>query len=153
LAEAACRRIRADRRKVDCVFDVQVTNDTEVAKTFENTEKLLAGATVTTVAADKAPTRLEEGVTFTAVVERKVPARGLGAPAGTVQFLVDDTEVARVQLDARGQASWTAKFSAAGRYHVTATYTPVERSELFGSSGEVSQTVGDTAEPAEPALP
>jgi hypothetical protein len=153
LAETACSRIRNDRRKLDCIFDVQVTNDTEFAKTFEHTERLLAGATVTTVAADKAPIRLDEGVTFTAVVERKVPVQGLEAPTGIVQFLLDEEEVARVPLDRRGHAIWTARFPRAGRYHVTATYVPAERSELFGSSGEVSQTVGEATAPAEPVTP
>jgi len=144
-AEEACHGIKDERRKVDCVFDVRVTNDTDVAKTFENTEKLLAGATVTTVAADKAPTRLEDAVTFTAAVARKVPARGAGAPTGTVQFFVDETEVARAGLDARGQATWVAKFPEPGTYRITAVYTPTERTELLPSrSGEVTHTVGGT---------
>jgi len=145
-AREVCAGLRAERRKGDCVFDVMVTNDTEVAKTYKFTEQLLAGATATMVTADKRPTKLDEPVTFTAVVTQKVPDPKNSAPAGAVLFFVDDTEMARVELDARGRASWTAKFREPGTYRVMATYVPIERSVLLPSSGEVTHTVGETTE-------
>ncbi len=142
----ACLGIRAERRKDDCVFDVMVMNDPDFARTYKLTEKLQAGATATTVTADKKQTKLDEQVTFTAVVERKVPDRERGAPTGSVQFFIDGTEMAQVEVDAKGRASWTPKFPAPGAYRITATYTPSERTELLPSSGEVTHTVGEKVE-------
>jgi hypothetical protein len=138
----ACKRVRNASRRANCVFDVRVTSDPNFARTYELTETLLAGATVTTVTADKNPTVFAQPVTFTAVVERKVPNRESGAPAGTVQFMIDDVEAGIATLDARGQATWKGTFSKIGTFRVTATYKPLQGSSLLPSNGEVTHTVG-----------
>ena len=97
---------------------------------------------VTTVAADKNPTKPGAAVTFTAVVERKVPDPESHTPAGAVQLFIDGIEMDRIELDARGQASWTTKLLELGTHRVTATYTPFQSSSLLPStSGEVTHTV------------
>lgn len=141
-AQEACKRVRDPGRRARCVFDVRVTSDPGFAKTYELTETLLAGATVTRVTADRNPTKLGGAVTFTAVVERKVPAPDSGAPAGTVQLYIDGIEKGQVQLNARGQASWTTKLLDLGMHRVTAAYAPLQGGSLLpSSSGEVIHTV------------
>ncbi len=138
----ACKRVRDLGRRARCVFDVRVTSDPGFAKTYELTETLLAGATVTTVTADKNPTKPGEAVTFTVVVERKVPDPESNTPAGTVQLFIDGSEVERIELDAQGHGRWTTKLLELGTHRVTATYAPFQGSSLLPStSGEVIHTV------------
>jgi Bacterial Ig-like domain (group 3)/von Willebrand factor type D domain len=148
-AQEICAIVRDERRRENCTFDVMVTSDPDFARTYQLTETLLAGATVTTVSADKNPTRPGETPTFTAVVERKVPAREAGAPAGIVQFFFDEAEVARGEGGPRGHASWTPRSLETGTHRITVTYTPDERSGLLpSSSGEVTHTVGGETGPS-----
>jgi hypothetical protein len=59
-------------------------------------------------------------VTFTATVR---DPSGTGTPTGTVTFFVGNTAVARVTLDASGQARIRGFFSVAGRYTIRAVYS------------------------------
>jgi Ca2+-binding RTX toxin-like protein len=59
------------------------------------------------------------GVSFTATV-RGDP--GAGTPTGTVRFLVGNRVVARVRLNAVGQASFRRLFAAGGRFVIRAVY-------------------------------
>ena len=59
-------------------------------------------------------------LTFTATV--RDPAR-TGIPTGTVTFLVGNTVVARVTLDANGQARIRGFFSIAGLFTIQAVYS------------------------------
>lgn len=141
-AQEICKKVRDIKRRARCVYDVRVTNDPGFAKTYELTETLLAGATVTMVTADRNPTLPGKPVTFTVVVVRKVPNPESSTPAGTVQLYIDGTETERIELDARGQASWTTTLLELGTHRVTATYTPIAGSGLLPStSGEVTHTV------------
>src|SRR5262249_41784215 len=77
-------------------------------------------ATTTTLAASANPVRVGQAVTFTATVQG--PA-GAGTPTGTVTFYVGTTVVARVTLDANGQAHFTRSFSLRGLRTVRAVYS------------------------------
>ena len=142
-AQEICKKVKDVKRRARCVFDVRATNDPGFAKTYELTETLLAGATVTSVTADRNPTKLGEAVTFTLVVARKVPAAPDGGVlTGTVQLFVDGDEMERLELGPRGQASWSTKLLELGTHRVTATFTPSAGSGLLpSSSGEVIHSV------------
>ncbi len=148
-AEDACRPVRDRNRKDNCVFDVMVTNDPEVSKTYQATEVVLAGATVTTVSADRDPSTIDDAVTFSAVVELAVPDPKGGIPAGTIQLAIDDITVGEAQLNGKGQASFTVKALEFGEHRVSAVYTPAEKSTFLPSSGETTHTVGAPVEKEE----
>jgi hypothetical protein len=76
-------------------------------------------ATATILLASINPARVGQAVTFTATV--RGPA-GTGTPTGTVTFFVGNTAVARVTLDASGQARLTRSFSR-GLFTIRAVYS------------------------------
>jgi Bacterial Ig-like domain (group 3)/FG-GAP-like repeat len=76
-------------------------------------------ATTTSLVASANPVRVGRAVTFTATVQG--PA-GTGTPTGTVTFFVGNTVVARVRLDANGQARFTRVFSRSGQLTIRAVY-------------------------------
>ena len=61
-----------------------------------------------------------QAVTFTATV--RDPA-GSGTPTGTVTFFVNGVVVARVTLDANGQARLTRSFPSTGLFSIRAVYS------------------------------
>lgn len=145
-ARALCEEagVVDEERMNNCVFDVTLTGEMEFGRTYELTEKLLAGATLTTLAPVR-PTRPGEAATFNVVVERKVPARGAPAPAGTIVFSLDGKEIDQADLDAQGRATWTVSIEAPGDHVLIATYIPAEgRGLLPSSSGEVIYTVAES---------
>jgi hypothetical protein len=77
-------------------------------------------ATTTALVASVNPVRVGHAVTFTATVR---DPSGTGTPTGTVTFFVGNTVVARVTLDANGQARFTRVFSRTGRFTIRAVYS------------------------------
>jgi Bacterial Ig-like domain (group 3) len=77
-------------------------------------------STITTLLASANPARVGQAVTFTATV--RDPA-GTSTPTGTVSFFVGNTVVARVTLDANGQARLRGSFSVAGPFTIRAVYS------------------------------
>jgi hypothetical protein len=77
-------------------------------------------ATTTALLVSANPVRVGRAVTFTATVR---DPSGTGTPTGTVTFFVGNTVVARVTLDANGQARLRGSFSVAGRYTIRAVYS------------------------------
>jgi hypothetical protein len=77
-------------------------------------------ATTTTLLASANPVVVGQAVTFTATVHDRA---GTGTPTGTVTFLVGNKVVARVRLDAKGQARFRRVFSGAGRFTIRAVYS------------------------------
>jgi hypothetical protein len=65
------------------------------------------------------PVVVGQAVTFTATVRDPL---GTGTPTGTVTFFVGNTMVARVTLDANGQARIRGFFSVAGQFTIRAVY-------------------------------
>jgi hypothetical protein len=76
-------------------------------------------ATTTSLLTSANPVVVGQVVTFTATV--RGPARA-GTPTGTVPFFVSNTMVARVTLDANGQACLTRSFSRTGLFAIRAVY-------------------------------
>ena len=66
------------------------------------------------------PARVGHAVTFAATVR---DPSGTGTPTGAVTFFVGNKVVARVTLDANGQARLRGSFSVAGRYTIRAVYS------------------------------
>jgi Bacterial Ig-like domain (group 3)/FG-GAP-like repeat len=89
----------------------QVLTEQVNATTHKTTTSLLASAN---------PARVGQAVTFTAIVR---DPSGTGTPTGAVTFFVGNTVVARVTLDANGQARIRDSFSAAGRITIRAVYS------------------------------
>jgi Ca2+-binding RTX toxin-like protein len=77
-------------------------------------------ATAVTLASSVNPVPVGQAVTFTATV--RGPA-GAGVPTGTVTFLVGNTVVARVTLDANGQARLRRSFWSRGLFAVRAVFS------------------------------
>jgi hypothetical protein len=80
----------------------------------------LKATTTTALWASANPARVRRAVTFTATV--RGPA-GTGTPTGTITFFVGNRVVARVTLDASGEARFTRIFSRAGRFAIRAVYS------------------------------
>jgi hypothetical protein len=97
----------------DSNFEVSRQGLTEQvnATTRQTTTSLLTSANPATVG---------QTVTFTAIVR---DPSGTGTPTGTVTFFVGNTVVARVALNASGQARIQGSFSAAGRFAIRAVYS------------------------------
>jgi hypothetical protein len=76
--------------------------------------------TTTSLLASANPAVVGRSVTFTATAR---DPSGTGTPTGTVTFFVGNTVVARVTLDAKGQARFTMVFSSAGRFTIRAVYS------------------------------
>lgn len=77
-------------------------------------------ATTTALSSSANPAVVGQAVTFTATVR---DPSGTATPTGTVTFFVGNTVVARVTLDANGQARIRGSFSVAGRYTIRAVYS------------------------------
>jgi hypothetical protein len=77
-------------------------------------------ATTTALAASVNPVRVGQTVTFTATVRDSIET---GTPTGTVTFFVNGRMVARVTLDANGQASLRRSFSRTGLFTIRAVYS------------------------------
>lgn len=77
-------------------------------------------ATTTSLLASANPARVGQTVTFTATVR---DPSGTGTPTGTVTFFVGNKAVARVTVDANGQARLRGSFSVAGRFTIRAVYS------------------------------
>jgi hypothetical protein len=76
--------------------------------------------TTTALIASANPARVGQTVTFTATVSG---AAGTGTPTGTVTFMVGNVVVARVRLNAAGQASLTGHFTVSGKFIIRAVYS------------------------------
>jgi hypothetical protein len=144
-AKKLCGAIADKNMREDCVFDVAVTGNPGFAETYQLTEQLRPGPTVTTVKDDRDPTIVGEEVTFTATVAPKLCRSGQGAPVGAVQFIVDGREAgASVPLDSNGRATWSTSKLKVGKHEVVAKYLPSGWGDLFESSSSPveSHTVG-----------
>jgi hypothetical protein len=92
--------------------------------------------TTTALAASARAARRGQAVTFTATV--RGPA-GAGTPTGTVTFRVGNRVVARVALDAAGQARFTRRFASRGGFVIRAVYSGDGR--FAGSAQSITQRV------------
>jgi Bacterial Ig-like domain (group 3) len=133
-AVAACRGVRDENRRADCVFDVRVTGNLGFAKTYVDTQRNLAFSTTTSLTDGDNPSQAGEWVTFTAFVAPYFSAV-TGFPSGTVQFAVDDWNSGEpVTVDAKGRATWETSRLKVGTHQVTASYVPGAGSAFLPSA-------------------
>lgn len=93
-------------------------------------------ATVTRLTSSLNPSRVGEGVTFTAAVT----SGGDPLTTGSVQFTVDGTDMgAPLALNGSGQATYTTGALAAGTHTITATY--VQNTNYATSDDDLDQVV------------
>jgi hypothetical protein len=142
LAQTACRPVTDASRRANCVFDVQATGDTTFAASYLATQRILNGATATSLTADADPTQVGEWVTFTASVVANSPGP-MGVPNGSVQFTVDGFNVGEpVGVDRNGGTTWSTSQLKVGTHTVTASYIPSANSVFLPSTSlEKRQTV------------
>ncbi|HEX2224791.1 MAG TPA: Ig-like domain repeat protein [Thermoanaerobaculia bacterium] len=132
-AQSLCEAVTDKTLKADCVFDVQATGEAGFADLFLATQRLRAGATVTTLIDRKNPTALKEPVELTAAV--RLRGAGEGLPQGAVQFLVDGKPVGSpVPLDQNGHATWAAADLEPGDHRFTAQFIAKKGSVFLDSS-------------------
>ena len=93
--------------------------------------------TTTALAASAKVVRKGQTVRFTATVRA---TSGAGTPTGTVSFLAGNVVVARVRLNAAGQASFTRRFAARGRFVIRAVYSG--DSNFAASAQSITERVG-----------
>jgi hypothetical protein len=77
-------------------------------------------ATTTGLVASANPVLVGQTVTFTATVSA---GGGPGVPTGTVTFMDGNVVLARVTLDATGQARLRVRFRSAGKHNIRAVYS------------------------------
>ena len=138
VAQNACRALVDKNTRKNCVFDVTATGNTGFAKTYLLSQRILTGATITTVREIKEPAAIVAAVTRTVRGGREVPT-------GTVQFAVNGENVGKsVKLDEYGHARWGAAGIDLGRAVVSATYVPSQGSIFLSSTGTTERrtTVG-----------
>jgi hypothetical protein len=125
VAEKACSAVVDKNMRADCVFDVSVTGFLGFAETYLLTQQRQPGATKSTVKGDRDISTSGENVTFTATVAEIAPKGGGGAPAGTVQFILDGGNVGNpVTLDPSSRALWSTASLPVGQHQIVAEYTP-----------------------------
>lgn len=133
-ARIACRGIRGERARANCISDVLTTGERAFATSYLLSQQLRDGATSTVVTAGKTRSAAGEKVTFTAMV-KPLASSPKRVPRGTVQFFVDGSKVGEaVRLDDRGRASWTTTELGLDRHQISARYSPVPNSEFLPSS-------------------
>jgi hypothetical protein len=125
VAEAQCKGIFDKNNRADCAFDVMVTGNLGFATIYKTTQERQFGATETKLKGDPDVSAPGENVAFTATVSRRGAKSGAGAPAGTVQFIVDGAKIGgSATLDAAGRAHWSTSSLAVGQHRIAADYTP-----------------------------
>jgi hypothetical protein len=95
-------------------------------------------ATATALLASANPVAAGQAVTFTATV--RDPA-GTGTPTGTVTFLLGNLVVAKVKLDANGQAHLTGFFAGKGTFTLKAVYNGDTSFATSSSQSLVEQVI------------
>jgi len=108
----------------NCVFDMRATGNTDFARTYLVTQRILTDSTTISLTDDAEPSQVGESVTFTAFVAANGSA-ATGIPSGTLQFAVDGSNVGEpVKVDATGRATWGTSRLKVGTHPVTARYVP-----------------------------
>jgi hypothetical protein len=141
-AQLACRNVVGKNENANCVFDVRVMGQADLANGHLLHQRIRLGATNIIVrGADKLNARGEMVVTATVVRHATVLplARNIRAvPAGTVQLMLGDKPLGKsVKLDERGQAQLVLtrqdleRFKD-GKQAITARYLPAKgKDDMF----------------------
>jgi subtilisin family serine protease len=131
-----CRPITGKDANANCVFDVRVTGEPGLVKTYELAQQIMAGSTKTSLIDAKDPTPPGDGpVTFSATVALSAKTGKQPVPTGHVQFAVNGEDMgAPVALNRKGTAQWVTSFARLGVVTVTARYLPTADSVFLPSS-------------------
>jgi hypothetical protein len=130
-----CRPITGKDANANCVFDVRVTGEPGMVKTYEQAQRIVAGATTTSLIDGVDPSRPGEAVTLSAVVTRSAKTGKQSVPTGHVQFAIDGIDAgAPVALNRKGQAKWTTALDKPGVVKITARYLPADGSVFLPST-------------------
>ncbi len=96
------------------------------------------GSTNTTVVSSNNPALVGSQVTFTATVSAVSPASGI--PTGTVDFIIDGSSAANVQLNGSGQATYQTSTLLQGTHTVVVHYNS-DANFAAGDSSTLNQSV------------
>jgi len=130
-----CRPVTGKDANANCVFDVRVTGEPGLVKTYELAQQIVTGATTTAVIDTKDPTAPGEATTFSAKVAISSTSGKPRVPTGYVQFAVNGEDVgAPVALNKKGTAQWVTSFARPGVVKITARYLPTQGSTFLPSS-------------------
>lgn len=141
VARRLCRGVVDKNTNAHCVYDVMNTGEPAFAKLYLQKQRIRSGFTTTNISVSQDPVPVQERITFTAVVSKRLG--GPGAPAGSVRFIVDGREAAPVKLDAKGIARHTVSGLRVGKHQLVANYLPAAGSESIASSRERTFTVSE----------
>ncbi len=158
VAMQACRDVAGKNEKADCVFDVMVMGNKNIAKGHLLNQKIRLGAVNVVVRPVGKPNARGEMVVAATVVRHAtvVPkVKGVRAvPAGMVQFMLGDKPLGKpVKLDAKGQAKLVVtrqnleRFNT-GKLAITAQYQPArDKANVFlpGISRKLTRELAPTA--------
>jgi subtilisin family serine protease len=135
VAQEICGRVEDKRAHEDCVFDLVLTGEKGLAKAYQDTLRLKAGATITTVGERLGGETGRRIVEFIADVG-PASANARGMPKGTVQFSIDGKAVGDpIPLDEKGQAVWRTENLKTLDLPVVASFKPGDGSKFLPSSG------------------
>jgi hypothetical protein len=130
-----CRPVTGKDANANCVFDVMVTGEPGLAKTYQFSQQIATGATTTRVYDNIDPTPVGAAVTFSATVARSATRGSKAVPKGSVQFSIDGKDVgAPVVLNKKGVALWTTALDKPGAVKVAARFVPAQGSVFLPST-------------------
>jgi hypothetical protein len=138
-AQKACSSIVDQKRRANCIYDVQATGDTGFAKAYQVGEAIVNGSTTTLLDDALDPTQPGTQAVFTATVARNA-AGGNAVPVGTVQLVIDGKDVgAALKLDGGGHAAWALANLQPGVHQIAARYAPAQGSVFLPSTSLTRQ--------------
>jgi hypothetical protein len=132
VAEKLCGHIAGGKRRADCVFDTRITGHAGFAKTYQLSQQLASGLTITTVRG-RSEASQPNVITFVASVALAAPDGVV--PSGSLQFVLGGSKVgAPVPLDAKGHATTQLSRQTVGMQRMSARYIPIAGSVFLASS-------------------
>jgi hypothetical protein len=132
-----CKPVKGDTPNGNCVFDVMVTGNPDMAKMDRVTQQIAAGATRTTVFDSQDTTFAGDTATFSARVAVLGTGGKKSVPTGRVQFSIDGEDVgAPIELDRKGNAVLQIALQQQGVLEVSARYLPSDGGTFLPSTSE-----------------
>ncbi|MFZ2162720.1 MAG: hypothetical protein WAW02_10930 [Sideroxyarcus sp.] len=134
MAKRACLKVIDPDNRKNCVMDVAVTGEIGFAKNYLLAQKLELASTKTELFAEHKVTKEGNPATFVAVIKRSFTGQRLRLDdkvprddTGRVQFYFNGKPMGKpVQVDRFGRAKWTSPKLKAGKYMVSASFSPAK---------------------------
>lgn len=126
VAIEACKDVRDENSREDCIFDISETGNTDFANTYVSSEAVVPGGTITKLSADSSVSKRGTNVTFTAQISAiDTQANAADVNKGSVVFFVDGALTNKaLALDNNGEAVWNSADLATGKHEIVAQYVP-----------------------------